>query len=68
MGLITKQPEQLSWEELKKRVVQGTLLAVEKVVRLQRLSDGYMVIWEDGKIVHKLAKDIPLPGEPGYVE
>ncbi len=45
-------------EEIRNKVLQGTKLAVERLIEQTRKENGYLVVSQDGKVVKLYAKDI----------
>jgi len=45
-------------EEIKDKILQGTTLAIERMIERKRKEDGYIVVSRDGKVIKIKARDI----------
>jgi hypothetical protein len=45
-------------EEVRDKVLQGTRLAIERLIERKRKENGYIVVSQDGKVVKLWARDI----------
>lgn len=51
----------MSLQEIREKVLQGTALAVRRLIERQKKEGGYLVFSENGKVMKVPAKDIKLP-------
>lgn len=47
-------------DELTKKILEGSKLAIKRLVERKRKENGYLVVSENGKVVKVPAKDIKL--------
>ena len=51
----------MSPQNIKEKVIQGTSLAVRRMIERKKKEGGYVLVPKNGKLVKVPAKDIKLP-------
>lgn len=49
-----------SLENIEKKIIEGTKLAIQRLIEKEKKEDGYLVFSENGKVIKVRAKDIKL--------
>ena len=50
----------VKFTELKDKILEGTHLAYEELVKRKQKENGFLIVSENGKVVKKPARDIKL--------
>lgn len=49
-----------SLENIEKKIIEGTKLAIQRLIEKEKKEDGYLVFSDKGKVIKVKARDIKL--------